>query len=269
MARNLKVQKKPSKHDIGHLPHVVPKLKLAEVFGKVLARDMNMGAANAALQKRPEALDGVDVSRATHPFVGAVVDGIVVITELLENTVRPPFVGADTGSGPEPFDDRRDEGFAPGSRHHLGKHLAIALKHTHNYGLSLGTTPCKAFDLGFPAPDVGFVNLDVISKGRIAVNLGHQLANLVPHAPRRLVRHAQLALQFLRGNAMARRSEQVDRVEPFLKRRARVLERSPDHRIDAMAAPLASVGRFLTEFVKLPVLATFGAIAGIAMTELH
>ena len=248
-AASLKAQKKASKHDLGRFAHVVPILELAKILGKVLARNMNMGAANAALQLRPEALNGVDVSRATYPFVGAVVDRLMVIAKLLENAVRPPLVSADAGSGPEPFDDRRNEGLASSGRDNLGEHLAVALKDTHNHGLSLGATPREAFDLGLPAPDVGFVNLDVASKRRIAVNLSHVLADFVAHAPGRLVGHAQLALQFLRRYAMPQRGEQVHRVEPLLKRRARVLERRPHHWVKVVPA-IASVGGHFSETMK-------------------
>ena len=34
---SLNTQKKPSKHNLGGFPHVIPKLELAEVLGKVFA----------------------------------------------------------------------------------------------------------------------------------------------------------------------------------------------------------------------------------------
>lgn len=52
------------------------------------------------------------------------------------------------------------------------------------------------------------------SKGRTSY------ADLLAHMPRRFVRYAERALQFLATHAVARGHKQVDRVEPDLQRRS-------------------------------------------------
>jgi trehalose-6-phosphatase len=79
------------------------------------------------------------------------------------------------------------------------------------------------------------------TKRRIAINLAHELPDLVAHAEGALVGHAKLALQFHGRHAVPRDAEQVHGEEPVLQRRARLLERRPDARIQVVAAVLALV----------------------------
>lgn len=75
------------------------------------------------------------------------------------------------------------------------------------------------------------------------------------HAPSRLVRNTELALQLFCGDAMARGREKIHRVKPLLERHAGASKRRPDHRVDVIPA-VASVSR---HFRKLPKLADFTA----------
>ena len=68
------------------------------------------------------------------------------------------------------------------------------------------------------------------------------LADQRGHAPRRLIGHAKLALEFLAADAVARRGEQVDGVEPKLERGAGLLKRRPDRGVQVVTAPLAGIG---------------------------
>ena len=68
------------------------------------------------------------------------------------------------------------------------------------------------------------------------------LANYMYHTPSRLVCDTKLALQFLGRDAVARRREQEDRIEPHLQWRAGLLKRRPHGRVQVMAAPLAGIG---------------------------
>lgn len=78
-----------------------------------------------------------------------------------------------------------------------------------------------------------------------------QRANLLEHAPCRLVRHAQLALQMLRADAAAGLSHQVDGVEPRLERRSGVLKDRPGHRVFVVAAAVAGVRHAVLHTVVL------------------
>jgi len=60
--------------DVRVLSVVVAELKLRDVQRQVLGADLVEGADHAALEDRPEALDGVGVDRADDIFALAVVD---------------------------------------------------------------------------------------------------------------------------------------------------------------------------------------------------
>lgn len=68
------------------------------------------------------------------------------------------------------------------------------------------------------------------------------LADLVADAPRRLIGHAELALQFLRRDAVPRHREQVHGIEPELQRRPGLLERRSNRRVQVVPATAARIG---------------------------
>lgn len=104
---------------------------------------------------------------------------------------------------------------------------------------------------------------------RLAIQCPHVIPDLVRHAERGRVGHAQLALQFLGRDAVAGRGEQVHRIEPLLQGRMRPMEHGPDHRENLEPAPRALIGRMPADAVKLPVLAALGTVQLFAVTKLH
>ena len=103
--RHLEGKQKPRKHHLGRLPHVVPKLELAEVLRQMLGRYMNVGATDRALQLRPEAFDAVDVRIAVHPFIGAVVDRPVAVAVPRELGVGSKVIATDRRAGADVLKD--------------------------------------------------------------------------------------------------------------------------------------------------------------------
>ena len=98
--------------------------------------------------------------------------------------------------------------------------------------------------LGFAA-DQRLVDLDDLAgaaNGSLPSSLRHVFPDLVAHAPSRLVRHANLALDSLGSNAVPRRREQEDHIVPVAKAGPGVVERRSGGRIELMGAPLALVG---------------------------
>ncbi len=69
-----------------------------------------------------------------------------------------------------------------------------------------------------------------------AVVLGHEQADLSRHAPRAFVGDAELARQLHRGDAVLRRGEQEQRVEPQRQRRRTLVEDRPRARREERAA---------------------------------
>ena len=231
---------------------------------------MDMRSPDRPLEHGPEGFQRVYVSIAIGPLLPAMLDRPVIVPERREDAVRGPFVGANCGPGLDALKDRRNEAFAGSVRNNLGEQFAIAFKDAHDDGFSLGAAPGEAVFLT-PAlsADIGFVNFDMIGKGRIAVNRAHVFADQVGHAERRGVRNAKLALQFLGRNAVARRGKQVHGIKPLLQRCMRAIERRPDHRVNVMATPGAGIGRHLLEAGKTAILAALGAIKGFAVAQLH
>ena len=80
------------------------------------------------------------------------------------------------------------------------------------------------------------------TKGALSVNRRHMLADERGRAPRRFIGHPKLALEFLAADAVARRREQVNGIEPKLERSAGLLEGRPDRGVKVVAAPLAGIG---------------------------
>jgi uncharacterized membrane protein YphA (DoxX/SURF4 family) len=83
-----------------------------------------------------------------------------------------------------------------------------------------------------------------ILSGQMAV------AYFMAHAPSGLVGAAELALQLLGGNAVARRAEAVHGVVPALQAGVGLLEGSANHWVHVVAAPLAAVGHLRSQLVK-------------------
>src|ERR1043166_7124550 len=183
----------------------------------MLARHMYMRSADRTLHQRPEAFKAVDVVLTAHPFVFRMIDRAVVIAMPRKLGIGFQFVGADSRT---PFHVRENVWLqcrAPHVFDNPSYHVASAFQHSEHNGFAGSTTPALASTA--LAADHCFVCLDVSRKRRIAVNEAEILAKLMPHAPCRLVVHAKLALQFLRGDTVPRCSEKVHRVEPFLQRR--------------------------------------------------
>lgn len=193
---------------------------------------------------------------APYPLISAVVNAPVGEPEIADLMVAGELVGADRRAGRNVRDQMRFKGPAAHVVYDAGDNVPAPLDHSEHDRLA--GSPASALAWTLPA-DVGLVGLDVPTQHGIAVYFCHMLSDLVPHAPRRLISYAKLALEFLGGDSMPRRGEQVHGVEPLLKGRTRVFEQRACHWVDVVAALTAGVGRFLLDFVKLCFLPALGA----------
>ena len=220
----------------------------------MLGRHPNMRAADAALQPAPERFNGVGMMDTVCPHLVGVVYRAMHKAEVRQVGVDAPFVRADGRAG---LDVARDLGFdvvAAAAFDGRCADVPATLDHAED-DLLVGNATLAARH----ATDPRFVGFDMTAKHGIAVNMAHVLANLVTDAPRRLVCHTNLALQFLGRYAVPRRGEQVHGIEPLLQGRAGPLKGRSLHRVNVMTAPGAGIGRKLAETCKPPFLAAFRA----------
>ena len=229
-----------------------------------------MSTANATFQLAPESFNGVGMSIAAYPLLGGVIHRQMPVRIFPQSLVGCPFIGADGRSRLNEFGDVGEQGFDACVWHDAGNDIAAAPDHAEHDGLALGRAACEAlFSTPTPATNVSLVGFHMARERRITVNLCHVFADFVAHAPSGLVGHAQLALQFLRGHAVARRGEQIHGVKPFLHGRPRARKGCPSHRVNVMPAPLADIGWFLAKPIEFGVLSALWAIPLSAVANRH
>lgn len=226
-----------------------------------------MSALHGTFEVRPEAVQRVGMNVAAYVFLLGVVDCAMGIADAAQCLVGLPFVAADLRALRNvPFDQREQRGAAR-VRDNARNNIAAALDHPEDGRLETRRMPVLSGRPSAIAANVGLVDFDMAAEPVVAVNLRHVLANLVAHAPRGLVRHSELALEFLGGDAVLRRREQVDRVEPHLERRARILEGRPGARIDVIPTILAGVSRTLFDPIEQRILAALRAFQAITVSN--
>ena len=89
------------------------------------------------------------------------------------------------------------------------------------------------------------------------------------HAPSRGIGHVKLALQFLRGDAVARCGEQEYGVEPLVKRQMRAVHECACARINVVFAVLAEIRAITCQAVELPMRPALRAVNLGAAVTLH
>ena len=123
-----------------------------------------------------------------------------------------------------------------------GDQLAAAFQHPENDRLVAHAAAARAAD----RPPMSVSSISTVSPtppiGSSLSSAAMYFADLVAHAPCGLVGDANLALDFLGGNAVPRRREQEHDVEPIAQGCARAIERRAGGRIKLIGAPLALVG---------------------------
>lgn len=249
------------------MAQIVAEFKLAKVLRQVLRGNVHMRPANRPLQHGPEAFKAVRMRRTPHVLFETVIDRCVVVSDVFEITVRPMIVSADFASARDVLANVLLKFAALSVRNNAGHHVAVAFKHSEDNRLvchrALATTA-----RALPANE-SFIRLNMSRQPVVAVNACHVLADFMGHAERGRIRHAQLPLQFLCGHAVARRGEQVDRIEPFHERHMRLSKGRSHHRVNVMPAPLAGIGQFTRQPGEAARLVTFGAFQGFAVPEFH
>jgi len=247
------------------MPKVPTKLELGKVLSEMAARDMNMRALDGSLQERPEAFKGVHMMPVARPFFGRVVHRAMLVAEPRELRVGLEFIRADRRTPNHVANDVRFKRDATDVLDNASHDIAATFGQAENRGFAERRPSALALPL---SANHRFVGFHVARKRRIAVNLGKVLADFMAHAPRRFVIHGQLALQFLRRNAVASRGEEIHRVIPLLQWRMRAMEDRSRHRVNVLAA-LAGIGGHFRELAKLAHLAATRAFKVRAVPRLE
>lgn len=245
------------------MARVPTKLKLAEILGKMFVTDMHMSSADGALHQGPETFDALGMVLTVRPLLCAMIDGAVKITKPSQLRIGQQFIRRDLRAIFDVFDDMWLKRLTTDVRHNARNHIAIALDHSEHDRLA--GSAAAALTAAPLAANHHFIRFDVAAQLVVAVNLREILADFMAHTPSRLIGDAQLALQFLRRNAMARGREQIHRVKPFLERNARATEWRADHRMNVIAA-VARICRHFGKLTKLPDFSTALTFDAFAVT---
>ena len=254
-------------HQLRVFPKIVTKLEFPEVLIEMFPTDMDMRRADRPLEDRPIAFERIGVVNALAPLLGAMVDRAMLVARFGKLVVGRQFVRADGRALGDVFLNVRLKRIPLDVWHHAGHDVAATLQHPENDGLVFAH-PTALAALA-PAANHGFIDFDMTSKHRIAVNVGHVLADFMAHAPRGLVGHADLPLDFLRRYAVPRRGEQENGIEPFLQGSPALLKRRSDLRRNLMRAVGALVNGAFFDAAVTAVATTGRAIERLAIAEAH
>lgn len=218
---------------------------LIQVSLQILLADGVINATDAALQKAPEALDGVRMNIAHNVDSGCVVNAPVLVAQRLavcrfklrDVVVGHMLIGVNGALWKDVSLCQFKQLMITFFSRSLCNDPAFALDNARDPGF-VAHLWTSALPSHFAA-EVGFVHLYRRLKLQV---FGEQRTNLLEHAPCGFVGHRSFALDLFRRNPAASRTHQVHRVEPRPQTGGRFLQDRASERIDVPAARLAGVG---------------------------
>src|ERR1035441_4454922 len=204
---------------------------------------------NSTFDKAPKALNGIRVDFSDNIDLLAVIDSLMGVTASAEAVVGAEVVCKDHGVRQDVLFDESSQCIGLNVVGDECPNLPLALDHSDNGSLVCSASACS---LG-SASVVGLVHFDLTpaSTNRPALVITKHGANLLKHAPRRLVSHTRFPLNLLCRNSAARRGHQVDGIEPSRERRGGLVEDRASGRVNVMPAMVARVGRATLDAVML------------------
>jgi len=234
---------------------IVTESELVNVLLKVLRTNTVMRAIDRPLKLAPKAFDGVGVDIATDVFFAPVVDLAVLVTEFRGVAIDVELIRTEHRSA---IYVAGNVGEDIGSRHpiyNFGNHLTVTLDNADNRSFASGPAPALAGT--FPA-DVSLIRFHNAHELRwLAVY--HEFADLMGHAPRRLVRDTKLALKLFSGHAILAARHEENGKEPTLEAGSRFVEDRASGRVNLMPAPLTRIAATFFDGMKAIGLAAFRA----------
>src|SRR5215203_4105180 len=151
-----------------------------------------------ALGEAPEALDPIDVARATGELILVVLDPVVLgVADIHESVVADVGVGVQRARQLDTSLDDVLQGLTPHVRHHLRIDLAVPLQQAEDDDLLAGTPAMSAWNA--PRTEVALIELDLAGKrGLCLAGLGEPDADPTVESVRGIAMHAR-QLGCLRG----------------------------------------------------------------------
>jgi hypothetical protein len=231
---------------------IIAELELGDIERHIFPAHFVERADNAALENRPEALDGLRVDCADDVLASGVINGGVRIVS--ETAIAGPLICAKQADFVR--DGFSHKGVKSGRLdvcNHARNHIALACDSTDNWSFTGADTPGSAAAPAFiPMPVLGqaanesFIDFDNAAK---LPNVFHESSSdLVAHEPSGPVRsEAHVAIDLQSTYPFLARQHEMDHAEPLPQRLIGVLEDRPGD----MGEAVVSGGR--RAFVAQPI----------------
>jgi hypothetical protein len=229
-------------------PVVIPELEFSDVQREVLFADLVKTAHDAALNQRPEALDGLRVDRADNVLLAAVIHATVRIFGI-ESVVAGPCVCAEqTNLRRDAFADELRKSCGADVINHARNHVALAAQGADHRRLagadaaSAAALPALVLVLVLgEAADECFVNLDNAHE-LLEILINQPGSDAVAHVVSRLIgAETEHALYLQSGNALFAGEHHVNDAEPLAEGNLRIFKDGPDQDGEAIAGGRACV----------------------------
>ena len=192
-----------------------------------------IGTDNRPFQEGPDALNGVRVDFAAHPFFGGVVDGLMAGVLVSDAVVRCPIVG--------------EVGFGLVCRELLNKAVqTLPVSPMHQFENNLPTTLDSTDHDGFVAfvpasltlslaTDKGLVDFDDAFEGH-GVGVSHGGPDTMAEIPRRPISNGQRSLKLECGDALLGFYHEIDGQHPLSERQVGVMKHGACRNRERVAA---------------------------------
>jgi len=236
-------------HGPVRVAEIPPIRELANVFPRVLRRDMNVRSTDCTLQQAPMTLHSVGVVNAVDPNFLIMIDAPVIEAKVAQTVISAPFVCTNNSALSDIMLDDVFEVSPAQIIDRTGTQIAVALNHAHDDRLVV-TAPTAISHL-LLASDLGLINLDMAGKRSCVIRAGHKFSKFVAKAPRALIGNARLTFDFLRRNAMARAGHQVHSEKPDRQLCRRLMEDRPGAWINMVTTFLTGKTSPLAHWIKI------------------
>lgn len=97
-------------HEPVRVSHVAAVAELADVFPKMLGRDVSVRAPDRPFQQAPVPLDCIGMVDTAHPLLRFVIDRAVRVRTVSQHSVCRPFIGAYRRAGRDVCGNHRRKG---------------------------------------------------------------------------------------------------------------------------------------------------------------
>jgi len=208
-------------------PVVVAEYLLIKVTKQMERFDANVGAFQAALEKRPKVLKAVRVYLPIYISVRVVDDLVSVVRSKPE--VSTPFISGQLRAGFDVLTDHSLHICALTVRDNFSADLAATLKDSDNDCLSTWATlhnfrPLALVHEPGLTADERFIHFDVPGQFSLKASGLHCFANAMHHEPCRLLGNSDGPVNLIRRNSVLCRRNDPNRSKPLVQAQRRVLK---------------------------------------------